>query len=66
MLYCTLVRHKLKYASVAWNSITATDGSRLERIQRMFVSVCHCRFFHHFEYDYINVLNYLKYHILSF
>jgi hypothetical protein len=61
MLHCTLVRHKLQYASVVWNSITATDG-----IQRLFLSVCHRRFFHNFEYDYVNALNYLKFHILSF
>jgi hypothetical protein len=64
--YCTLVRHKLQYASVARNSITATDASKLDRIWRMFVSVCHRRFFSHFEYDYVNVLNYLKFHILGF
>jgi len=39
-----LIRHKLQYASVAWNSITAADASKLERIQRMFVAVCHRRF----------------------
>jgi hypothetical protein len=45
MLYCTLVRPKLEYASVAWNSIASTDASQLERIQRKFVSLCHRRFF---------------------
>ena len=39
MLYCTLVRYKLQYASVAWNSITVTDASKSVRIQPMFVSV---------------------------
>ena len=32
-LYCTLVRPKLEYASVAWNSVTANDAGKLERIQ---------------------------------
>ena len=44
MLYCTLVTPKLEYASVAWNSITSTDTSKLERIQRKFISLCHRRF----------------------
>jgi hypothetical protein len=58
MLYCTLVRPKLQYASVAWNSITSTDASKLERIQHKFVSLCHRRFFSHLPYSYTNVLNY--------
>jgi hypothetical protein len=64
MLYYTLVRPKLEYASVAWNSITSTDASKLERIQRKFVSLCHRRFFSHLPYSYTNVLNYLKFHTL--
>jgi hypothetical protein len=64
MLYYTLVRPKLEYASVAWNSITSTDASKLEHIQRKFVSLCHCRFFSHLPYSYTNVLNYLIFHTL--
>jgi hypothetical protein len=64
MLYCTLVRSKLEYASVAWNSITSTDASKLERIQRKFVSLCHRRFFSHLPYSYV-ALNHLEFHTLS-
>jgi hypothetical protein len=39
------VRTKLEYASVAWHSITTTDSSRLERVQRKFAALCSRRFF---------------------
>jgi hypothetical protein len=65
MIYCTLFRPKLEYASAAWNSVTSTDASKLERIQRKFVFLCHRRFFSHLPYSYANVLNYLKFHTLS-
>jgi hypothetical protein len=48
-----------------WNSITSTDASKLERIQRKFVSLCHRRFFSNLPYSYTNVLNYLKFHTLN-
>jgi hypothetical protein len=34
VLYTTLVPPKLEYASVAWNSTTTTDTSKLERVKK--------------------------------
>jgi hypothetical protein len=45
MLYCTLVRPRLEYDSVAWNTLTVTGVKKLERIQRKFLAVCHNRSF---------------------
>jgi hypothetical protein len=43
MLYCTLIRCKLEYASVVWNSVTTTDANKLERIQQKFAALCYNR-----------------------
>jgi uncharacterized membrane protein len=39
-LYITLVRSKIEYASVDWNSITSPDANKLERIQQRFAALC--------------------------
>jgi hypothetical protein len=44
VLYTTFVRPKLEYASVAWNSVTSTDSSKLERLQIKFATLYHSRF----------------------
>jgi hypothetical protein len=62
ILYLTPVGPKLEYASTVWNSITATDAKRLERIQRKFVALYQTRFFTHDHVTYGDFLEFLKPH----
>jgi hypothetical protein len=64
MLHFTLVRSKLGYASVVWNSVTTTDDNKLERIQQKFSALCYNPFLLHVHYSYAKALEYLKLHTL--
>jgi hypothetical protein len=67
LLCSTLVRSKIEYASVAWNSITITDYAKLERIQRKVVALCYTKIFNgvcDYKYEDILVrLNFLTLHL---
>jgi hypothetical protein len=52
MLYFALVRSKLGYASVAWNSVTITDSNKLERMQKILQPFATKDFFQDVEYHY--------------
>jgi hypothetical protein len=60
ILYFTLVRSKVEYASVVRDSITSTDANKLESIQQKFLALCFNRFFPQFDYSYALALEQLK------
>lgn len=60
VLYYTLVRSRLEYASVAWNSITNTDSKKIENIQKKFLSLCAFRCLPNFDLTYIELCDYFK------
>jgi hypothetical protein len=64
VLYFTLVRSRLEYASVECNSVTSTDANKFERIQQKFTSGCFYRFFPHVAYNYNVALEKLGLHSL--
>jgi hypothetical protein len=64
ILYFTLVRSKVEYASVVWNSITTTNAKKLERIQHKFAALCLKRVVPQVDYSYDLALEQLKLHTL--
>jgi hypothetical protein len=44
ILYLTLGRPKLEYASTVRNSVTPTDAKKLGLLRRKFVTLCHSGF----------------------
>jgi hypothetical protein len=64
MLYFMSARSRLQYASVAWNTLTSTDASKLEHIQRKLLALSHNRFFPPVHYSYVSALDHLNFYSL--
>jgi hypothetical protein len=60
MLYFSLVRSKLDHGSVAWNSVTITDSTKLGRVQKKMQPSSTKIFFQDVEYNYVSILETLN------
>ena len=61
MLHSTLIRSKLQYASVVWNSVTSTNTSKLECIQHKFFISLSLSLFQSLTMKLYKCPNYLKF-----
>lgn len=56
-LYCALVRPRLEFASVAWNSVSVAYCTKIENVQRKFIRIYYDRYIGRRRfYDYDSLL----------
>jgi hypothetical protein len=60
MLYIDIVRYKLEYASVVWNSITNTDSTNSSAYKKHLQPFVVIDFFQDVYYHHINILDKLN------